>query len=187
MDMSLDSEKEKDLAKMLRAGDLSAFEKLISIHENKIFNYLYRLVGSRADAEDLTQEVFIKLYKHKSRIDPEKNLKSWLYTVATNAANDWFRARKGYSSYSLYSEEGSSLETIRSDPAYYYIERTIDIAAALEKLKPMYKTALLLFYKEGLNYTEISEVLRVPVNTVKTYLRRAKEALKQELGDDYEK
>lgn len=187
MGMSLDSEEERELAKRLRAGDLSAFEKLISIHENKIFNYLYRLVGDEADAEDLTQEVFIKLYKYKSQIDPEKNLKSWLYTVATNTANDWFRARKDYSSYSLYSEEGSSIETIPSHPTYYYIERAVDIAAALDKLNPVYKTAILLFYKEGLNYTEISEVLRVPLNTVKTYLRRAKEALKQELGDDYER
>lgn len=172
---------ERELIIKLKAGSFEAFEELLLKYEKQIFNYAYRIMSNAADAEDLTQEVFIRLYTKRKTIDLEKGIKNWLYAIATNAAYDIFRKKKHIKE--VFLEEGDELETMPVDSPYYHIERAKDIESALEVLKPAHRTTLMLFYKEDFSYEEIAEFLKVPINTVKTYIRRGKEALKKALPD----
>lgn len=161
--------------------DLRAFEVILSHYERAIFNYIFRLVNHRQDAEDLTQETFIKVYTRLSSIDPEKNFRAWLYEIATNTTRDWFRKKTGRPELLIIDDPESSFETIDEDSSYIKIEEAKDIRDALDSIKPAYRTALLLFYWQGFSYGEISSILSLPINTVKTYLYRGKKALKEAL------
>lgn len=176
---------DKKILEAAKKGDLAAFEQILFLFEKPIFNYIYRLTGRREDAEDLTQETFIKLYKSISSIDPENNVKSWLYKIATNTAYDWLRQKRGKKElYAIDADSDKRFETTDPDPTYYNIENAFDMEKALVKIKPAYKTILHLFYYDDLDYKKIANILNIPINTVKTYLRRAKLALKKELIEE---
>lgn len=170
-----------ELLKSAKSGDLAAFEKILWLYEKPIFNYIRRLVNQLEDAEDLTQKTFIKLYKSLKSVNPEKNFKSWLYKIATNTVYDWFRKQKRNSEILMENSEIQA-ETFAHEDAYYQIESLIDLEKALNEIKPAYKSILLLYYKNGLEYNEIAEILGVPINTVKTHLRRAKLELKNKFN-----
>lgn len=162
-------------------GSLNAFEQLVFAYEGRIFNHIRRLINSTTDAEDITQEVFIKAYKSASKIDLSKKFSSWLYKIATNTAYDWLRGKQRKPELFIIDDPDSGFETIDEHAAYYYIEDSVDIETALKDIKPAYKNALLMFYKEGFTYDEIASTLDIPINTVKTYLRRAKESIRKYL------
>jgi RNA polymerase sigma-70 factor, ECF subfamily len=169
-------------------GSLSAFEQILFYYEKNIFNYLYKLTNHRQTAEDLTQETFIKLYKNLPKINLEENFKAWVYKIATNTARDYWRKQKGQKE--LFVESPEDFETIGAEDAYYELEleeNSKEIETALSQLKPEYKTVLLLYYAKELSYAEVAENLNIPINTIKTYLHRAKKALKENLNKPTDK
>ena len=170
---------DKQTLEKLKMGDLAAFEAVFSFYEKAIYGYIYSMVGHKENAEDLTQETFLKLYKNAAAIDPENNFKNWLYKIATNTVYDWLRKKRKSMEMFIIDDEKSGFETIDEDSPYLHIEDGKDLEAALNKIKPNYRRALLLFYYEGMNYEEIANIMEVPLNTAKTHLRRAKEALKK--------
>lgn len=164
-------------------GNLSAFEEILFSYEKPILNYIYRIVGRREDAEDLTQETFLKLYKSLGTIDPENNFNAWIYKIATNTAYDWLRQKGRKKELFVIDDTYSGFETIDSSATYNNIADTSDVELALKKIKPIYRTVLFLFYYEDLDYRQISDILSIPINTVKTHLHRAKQLLKKELSN----
>jgi RNA polymerase sigma-70 factor (ECF subfamily) len=179
------SEKDKSLEKeiLIRAqsGDLEAFEQILFYYEKPIFNYCRRVAGNTQDAQDITQETFIKVYNHRRSIDPEKNIKTWIFTIATNTAYDLLRSRKRKNETSLCDEDS---ETIANPGSYYSREGIgLDIEQALGNINPEYKRAILLAYVDGFEYKEIADILALPINTVKTHISRGKEQLKKVLKE----
>lgn len=173
---------ERDSLEKLKRGDPAAFEKVLLEFEKPIFGYISGMVNQRQTAEDLTQEVFIKLYKNLKKIDLEKSFKSWLYKIATNTVYDWLKADKRRGEiFSIDEEDG--FETIDGRQSYQNIESGLSLEQGLAKIKPVYRTVLLLFYYEGFSYQEISSTLSIPLNTVKTYLKRGKEALGEQIKE----
>lgn len=171
---------DRNILTRVQQGDLEAFEHLLSFFEQPIFNYCLRLVRNKEDAEDITQDSFVKVYTHRKLIDPEKNIKTWIFTIATNTAYDFIRRRKRHNEKSL--DEGD--ETIDVLQAYYPQEGLVsDVEQALGRISGEYRKALLLFYQQGFEYKEIAEILSLPVNTVKTHISRGKEQLKQILEE----
>ena len=160
-------------------GNLESFENLVFIFEKPIFGYFLYSIGRKEDAEDLTQEVFIKVYKNLKSLDPNLNFKAWLFKIASNTLIDWWRKRGEERELFLIDDKDSNFETIDEDFSYLKIETAKDIADALEKIKPEYKVVLLLFYWQGFSYEEIASILSLPLGTVKTNLRRAKLAIKE--------
>ncbi|MBX4209440.1 RNA polymerase sigma factor [Candidatus Parcubacteria bacterium] len=161
-----------------KKGDIFAFEEIISAFEKPLWNYLVRLVGSRDDAEDLIQDTFVKVYKHIKTIDSTKNIKSWIYTIATNTAYDFLRKKKREATVELDDE----YETKPDNASYYSvsIEDNIekkDVAAAIDRLDLLYRGPIILYYKDGFSYEEIADMLSIPINTLKTRLSRAKKQL----------
>lgn len=174
---------ERELIALARQGDLSAFEQLLFLYERAVFNYLLRLVNHWQDAQDITQETFIKVYKSLAALDPDKSPKAWIFTIATHTAYDWLRKKQ--KSREFFVDDPETLETIQPDLSYEKVERSEEskqLKEALLRLKPLYRAVLLLYYQQELRYGEIAQALSLPLNTVKTYLRRAKQALKQELS-----
>lgn len=175
-----------DQLKQMIDGDQHAFEEILFNYEKPIFNHLIRLVGSRDEAADLLQETFIRLYTKRAQIDTEGNLKNWLYKVATNIAYDHFRKKKRENLVSIDDEALS--ETIETKLSYTNLEQeiaTIDLESALQKIRIHYKGILLLYYREGFSYEEIGKILEIPINTVKTHLRRARQELNKLLKESY--
>lgn len=160
------------------AGDPKAFEEILYAYEKSIFNHLRRLTGNSDDAADLLQETFVRLYKKRGQIDVSNNFKNWLYAIATNIAYDHFRKKKHEKL--IFIDDESELETIGQETSYTTIDLEIlehDLESALREVRTHYRNILLLYYKERFSYKEIADILGLPLNTVKTHLRRAKEEL----------
>ncbi len=175
------------ILQLAQKGNLWAFEQILLAYEKPLYNYIYRNVGHQQTAEDLTQDTFVKVYKNLKKIKPNDNFKSWLYTIATNTVYDFHRKKHHVTEIFIIDDPESNFETIAPEQTYTIVEKISaaeDVNKALEALKPEFKTVLLLFYKNDFSYEQIASILNKPINTVKTYLHRAKKALKDELTDD---
>ncbi len=157
-----------------KSGGLMVFEAILTAHERPILNYLIRLVGQREDAEDLTQETFLRLYTNLRRIDTGRNVRGWLYRVATNLAFDALRKRKRLKEAPL--EAAEEVPAPASRPADW--AEGLDIRRALIRLPHLHQSVLLLYYHDEFSYREIASILNIPLGTLKTHLRNAR----QELG-----
>jgi len=172
---------DKELVVLAIKGDMKAFERLVSLYEKPIFGYILRFVNHRENAEDLVQETFIKLFRSLKTFDPEYKFKTWLYTVATNTVYDWLRKAKNNKELFIVDDPDSNFETIDNSWSYKSIEDKELVDNALKNIKPVYQSVVVLFYRNELTYEEIAQVLKVPINTIKTYMYRAKQALEKEL------
>ena len=161
-----------DLVGRARAGDQVAFAQLFEQYHAPILNYLHRMVGDRAVAEDLTQDSFIKAYNALPSTRPDLAFKPWLYRIATNTAISSLRRKKivqwipfmpGHDHASEGSIEGS-------------VGRRHDIQQTLEKLPKHYAAVLLLRHYQGLSLAETAESLGITENAAKLRLFRARKA-----------
>jgi RNA polymerase sigma-70 factor (ECF subfamily) len=178
------SEIENEILGRAKAGDIQSFEKILFRYEKPVFNFIFAIVRHRQDAEDLTQEVFLKLYKNIRSFNPEYKFQTWLYTIASNVTRDWFRKKMRQPELFLVDDPDSKFETIDEDFSYNKLETTKDIQDGLNALKPAYRMVLTLFYWQGFGYEEIATILSLPVNTVKTHISRAKGTLKRILAGE---
>lgn len=174
---------EKELLLSAKRGEMWAFEELIRLYERGVFGYLLRLTGDKEDAQDVAQETFLKVFNSISSYDTERPFKAWIYTIATRTLYDWFRKKKVRKELYIIDDEDSGFETIDETDAYKRIDTGHDLEIALKKIKPAYKSVLLLYYMQGFTYEEIAKILSEPLGTVKTNIRRAKIALRDILKE----
>ena len=152
---------DKELVEKAQKGDVRAFEQLLFRYEKQIFGYLLRFVNQKENAEDVTQETFIKIYRSLHTFDPDYKFKTWAYTVATHTAYDWLRKAKKTHELFIIDDPDSAFETIGESTAYKDLENKENkelIDNAIKKIKPGYQAVLLLFYRDELGYEEIAEV-----------------------------
>ncbi len=177
------SNEERAILARAKNGSIDAFEQILYAYEKQIFSYLFRHTGHYQEAEDLTQDTFLKAYSHIDALNLDKSFRAWLYTIATHTLYDWLRRKRSHQEFFILDDPAHRVETIDGSKPYELIETTDAVERTLLKLKPEYQTALLLYYTHGLRYSDIAGVLNVPVNTVKTRLRRAKSAFKKQYDD----
>ncbi len=170
-----------NIIKVAREGDLAAFEQLVTLFERRIFGFAFRHVSNREDAEDITQDIFIKLYKKLGSYDSTQGFTTWLFTIATNTIYDFLRRKRAKPELLIVDDPDAPFETKDTHDAYISVEARVDVTEGLAKIKPVYQTVLLLFYRDELSCEEISDVLKIPVGTVKTHLARGRSALKNVL------
>ena len=163
-------------------------KSIINEYLNPIYSYVFRITGDTAETEDISQEIFIKVWKNINKIDPKQNFKTWIFTIARNTAVDWLRKRKNILFSQLDSKdeenERSFEETLADieplpDEIFQRKERVKDLEKALLKIRFDFTEILLLHYVEGMTFQEISEVIGKPLNTVKSQHRRALSALRK--------
>ncbi|HOX40863.1 MAG TPA: sigma-70 family RNA polymerase sigma factor [bacterium] len=164
-------------------GSISAFERIVCEYEKPVFFFSLRYVRNRHDAEDIVQEVFLKIFKNLSRFDLQKTFSTWIFAITQNTVFDWLRKRRRSREVLILDDPNFVFEN------YLLVKNEttkrnshIDIGLAFRKLKPVYRSVINLFYQEGLEYSEISRKLNLPLNTVKTYLYRAKRSLRKAMS-----
>jgi len=174
----------KIISKIL-SGDEDAFAEIVKIYLNQIYNFVFRLIGDRDAADDLTQETFVKVWKNLNKFDQNKNLRTWLFTIAKNTVFDWLKKKKEIPFSTFADEEGESwLENVADENIFpdEILERS-DLAEEMEKiiqkLPPHYRAILLLHYKEDFSLHEIAEILGEQYNTIKSRHQRGLVMLKK--------
>lgn len=173
---------DEKLVEIIREKDQELFEQIVARYQNKIFSYINRLIGNREEAEDLTQEVFIKVFKNLYGFDTKRKFSSWIYRIAHNEAVNHIKKKSYFRILSI--EQNEFLQNTMSTTENL-IEKIIKkenakkIRELLDKLSFKYKEVLVLRYMEEKSYEEISDILRMPVNTVGTLINRAKGQLEK--------
>jgi len=167
-----------------KAGDKAAFNELVLRYQHRLFNFTYRFLGSATDAEEVVQEAFLKAYRGIARFRSEAKFSTWLFQITKNLAiNRYHRRRRRpldrfLSLVTAREEDGPVLELPNEDDSpddsLLRGERRAVLEAAIKKIDPTYRTALVLRDVEGLDYAEIAEILEVPVGTVKSRIHRAR-------------
>lgn len=177
------------LAKLARKGDQRAFAEIVGLYKDKIFHLAYRMLNNRHEAEDIVQETFLRVYKSLDRYDENQKFSTWIYRIGTNLCIDRLRKRKP--SYSLdadmndqegmdgYSMIPSDDRTPESEMLISETQRIIH--QAIESLPAKYKTIMILRYIQDMSLQEISDVLDLPVTTIKTRVHRGREYLRKKL------
>ena len=177
------------LVERCRANDEAAFNEVVARYKTKIYNYVYRMTGSSEDAEDLTQEVFIRMYTSIDSFRGQSNLNTWLFRIAGNLCIDRFRrARHRTPAYSLDEPIGDA-EGGQDVPDQTYephrllenVEMAEQIQRALAQLPEKLRATLLLHDIEGLPYEEIARAVGCPLGTVKSRLFNARMQLRRHL------
>lgn len=170
-------ETEKKIIQEVLAG-ADRYEELVRTYHVGLIIHCEHLVGDRDDAEDIAQEAFIKAYLRLDKFNPERaRFSTWLYKIATNEAIDFLRSRKRH-----VKVEDIELLAEHTMPTFIEDERKREIMRAVKKLyPPEFADAIVAYYWKGHSYQEIAEKQGIPVNTVRSRLRRAKLQLKEQL------
>ena len=187
---------ELELVKRCKSGDRKSFNELMLRNQKRIFNIMYRFCGNHEDASDLTQDVFVKVYKSIRTLKEDKKFKSWIITIAANTYKNRYKYLKSRGkgvSYSidcpkelLGSKVQRDLEDHSNPGADELVHKSRVQKIVQEKiglLKTDYKEVIVLRDIDGLSYEDISVALRISIGTVKSRIFRAREELKRNLAD----
>ncbi|KHF31824.1 ECF RNA polymerase sigma factor SigW [Paenibacillus sp. P1XP2] len=177
---------ENRLTKLALKGDQRAFAEIVELYKDKIYHLAYRMLSNRHEAEDIVQETFLRVYRNLDRYDQNQKFSTWIYRIATNLCID--RLRKKKPTYSLDAEmndqEGmDGYSMIPSDNRTPESEALLSetqqiIYQAIDSLPAKYKSVMILRYLQDLSLQEISDVLGMPVTTIKTRVHRGRELRK---------
>jgi len=176
----------------LTDGELAAYATLVERYGRQVYNIAYRLTGRDADAKDLAQEAFIRVFRAFRRIDPEAHLDSWLYRIVTNLYIDSLRRRPKVRLESLDEplttlkggEVSKEVTDSAPGPEAAVLDAQLDseVQQALLGLNPELRMIVVLSDVEGYSYEEIGAMLAIPVGTVKSRLHRARKMLQSKLA-----
>ena len=172
---------DKELMELIQAGDDKAFGVLVERFQDRLLNFVGRIITDRETAEELVQETFLRIFNQKNSYAPEYAVSTWIYTIALNLARSELRKRKLRRFLSLdFIKEEADVEladkiNLKAESLAPIIQR------AIEKLPDDYKTAFILCDIQRLPYQQIAEVMRVPVGTVKSRINRARSMLRDKL------
>ena len=185
---------DQEIVALARAGEEAAYRELIRRYERPLFSLLFRMVRDRELAEDLAQETFVKALNAIESYRPEFKFSSWIFKIANNAAIDHLRRRELDTLSLEGSPQAETPEAIEAtalqiggrqeSPLAEVEARELggQIEAAIAQLRPEYRSCILLRHVEGRAYEEIAEILNLPLGTVKTYIHRARNELRQALA-----
>ncbi|ASK61570.1 RNA polymerase sigma factor SigW [Virgibacillus phasianinus] len=179
----------KEKIKQVKKGDQSAFEDVVTFYQHKIYQHCYRMLGNAHEAEDIAQEAFIRAYTNIDSYDINRKFSTWLYRIATNLTIDRIRKRKpdyyldaevkGTDGLNMYSQLES--DTILPEAEVENLELKSYIHHEISELPPKYRSIIILRYLEEFSLQEISDILDIPLGTVKTRIHRGREALRKKL------
>lgn len=185
---------DQEVVLLARSGREAAYRELIRRYERPVFALLFRMVRDRELAEDLSQETFIKALNAIESYRPEFKFSSWIFKIANNAAIDHLRRREldtlsldgsphaetpeamQATALQIGARQESPLDTVEAK------ELGSEIETAIGRLRPEYRSCILLRHVEGRAYEEIAEILDLPLGTVKTYIHRARNELRVALA-----
>lgn len=165
-----------ELVQSSRTGDRVAYGKLVDRHLRSVYSVALRVLGQSSDAEDVSQDTFLRAFERLDLFDDSRSFRNWLLKIASNLAINRIRtrAREHKLKLKLADAEESSNGTDRDQ-----LPSPRDWAHWLDQIDDMQRAAIVLFHFHDMPYTEIADVLQVPVNTVRTYLYRGRKRLRE--------
>lgn len=175
------------LIAQFQKGDVQAFDVLVRRYKDQLLNFVYRFVSNRADAEDIVQETFLRVFKNKHYYKEIAKFSTWVYTIAGNLAKTELRRRKRRKLFSVSNymndERDFDIPDLNRNP-----EKEVDgslkddyIQKAIDKLPSKFKEVILLRDVQGFAYEEISQILSIPLGTVKSRVNRGRLKLQDDL------
>lgn len=179
----------KERIKQVLKGDRNAFGEVVELYKDKVFQLSFRMLGNRHEAEDIAQEAFIRAYVNIQSYNLNLKFSTWLYRIATNLCIDRIRKKKpdyyldaevaGTEGLTMYSHIASNASLPEDDVESLELQESIQ--KEISKLPEKYRSVIVLKYIEELSLNEISEILDLPLGTVKTRIHRGREALRKQL------
>jgi RNA polymerase sigma-70 factor (ECF subfamily) len=182
---------ETKLVDRICQGELGAFQELVELYKKKVYYLAYDMVGDYHDAEDISQEVFIKVFRHIKKFRKDAALKSWIYQITVNTCIDVQRKKSKKPQVLMESSqmdnlhrESSWTESRNTDPERHAEANMIQrrIQQLLHKVSPKERSAFVMRYYNELKTNEIASILNVSTNTIQSLLFRARKKLQKELS-----
>ncbi len=178
-----------ELIKQALDGDQQAYTEILKKYRAPLYNLLYRMVKNKMETEDLVQEAFIKAFKSLASFNDDYAFSTWLYKIAINNCIDHFRKKKLKTfpiDKPIESKDGSikrEFPDVSYQPDQYLLSKEKDklINEAIQNLPEKYRTAIVLRHNDDKSYEEISQIMAIPLGTVKARIFRAREMLKKQL------
>lgn len=186
----MDNLSDEQLVEKYLQGDKSALEFLISRYLKVIYNFAYHYAGNSADAEDITQDAFLKVWKNIRKFDLQKKFKNWIFEITKNTAIDLSRKKKiiPFSCFEGENGENFLIETLcdKNPLPLEICEKkylSAQLTSSLEKVSPQGKKIIFMHLNEDLTFKEIAGILGESINTIKSRYRRAILELKKEFSN----
>jgi RNA polymerase sigma-70 factor (ECF subfamily) len=184
---------ELKLIEKLKNGDESAFKLIVDTRKGLVYNTALGLLQSAEDAEDITQEVFIKVYESVHQFKGESAFSTWLYKIAVTKSLELIRSRKRKKRFAFITSILGENNELKHDPPEFHHpgiqldnrERAATLFKAIAKLPDNQRVAFTLHKLEGVSYMEIGDVMQLSVSAVESLIHRAKSNLKKDLEDYY--
>ncbi|HXI85631.1 MAG TPA: sigma-70 family RNA polymerase sigma factor [Verrucomicrobiae bacterium] len=175
--MQLHEQPDSEIIRLIQSGDDSAFDELMGRYKRPVVNFIFRMLGNADDADDVAQEVFVRVYQKLDTYRPATKFSTWLFALARNAAIDRLRWRARHPTESIDPESPLAAPT---DTAKEVGAREIGalIAAAVAELPEDQRTVLVLSEYQGMSHAEIAAVMRCSEKSVESRLYRAKQTLR---------
>lgn len=177
--------------KQVLKGDQNAYEDIVNLYQHKLYQVCYRMLGNKEEAEDITQEAFVRAYINLHSFDQNRKFSTWIYRIATNLCIDRIRKKKpdyyldaevaGTEGLDMYSQIAADEQL--PEEALEQMELQERIQYEISRLPDKYRAVIVLKYIEELSLQEISEILEMPLGTVKTRIHRGREALRKQLAN----
>jgi RNA polymerase sigma-70 factor (ECF subfamily) len=184
---------DSDLVRRCLARDEEAFRVLVQRHERPVYSIIWRMVQNPEDARDLTQETFVKVFRALDQFELERNFGSWISKIASNAAIDFLRRKKMRTVSINVDPDDENLRPIELVDERPRADEELDTArvrerldSLVERLPPHYRIVVTLRHTQQKSYEEITEILNLPMGTVKARLHRAHNQLRAWLAGDSE-
>lgn len=166
-----------------RQTDLRHYAQFVREHEVSILTYVYRLVGSKEDAEDITQAALLQAWETWNRVDPDLagGYVKWCYRIARNLAIDQLRKKKPRAADDEEMERTADKRALKPEEVYENRVQASQVRECIQALDDKYREVLVLRYQEDMSYEKIAEILELPLSTVETRIFRAKKMLREKL------
>jgi RNA polymerase sigma-70 factor (ECF subfamily) len=185
LDQHAGSDDAQLVAKSLKQ-DHEAFGQLIDRHAPTIVNLAYRMVGNRAEAEDLAQEAFLTAFKALPTFRADSKFSTWLYRIASNKCKDWLRAKRpGMGQQDVDIDEVLDIHVAEEQTPERLLSQqqvALELEQAIQRLPPLYREAFVLKHVEGMSYEEMEEILGVNSDTLKMRVYKGRLRLSRELA-----
>jgi RNA polymerase sigma-70 factor (ECF subfamily) len=175
-----------ELIQACLGGDEECFAELVNRYKNLVYSIILRQTKNSEEANDLSQDVFLKVYKNLEKYTPEFKFSTWIMRITGNHIIDMHRKKKFETvSYEEYTEGGGRISATAASPETEYLKRdqTERISKIVSELPEMYKVPVILYHQQGMSYSEISEKIGEPLSKIKNRIFRGRKMLKTMLTE----
>ncbi|MBR1736588.1 MAG: sigma-70 family RNA polymerase sigma factor [Firmicutes bacterium] len=161
-------------------GNKDCFESIVSRYKNLVYSVVLRMINDHEEANDLSQEIFIKLYKNLDKYSPEYKLSTWIIRISTNHVID-YRRKKKHETVPIDDVEYEITSSSTPEDEYIRAEEKNTLRSLIDSLPDMYKAPIVMYHTDGLSYQEIADATSEPLSKVKNRIFRGRKILKEGL------